>query len=206
MFNFLNKMKKRQLTECLIRSFPHCLRNDVEIVCNYLQLQKDNMSEKYYSNDSTEWLLSSGEIVTLPYRIYLEERCGKTLTQTQKMIYHCIMSRNSDGYVREKHIKTLLESDIPECAIPYIIKICDEYVIEILQTVYDALSKTDCAKYRQICALNLDYIKRAHTRMISYWNEFYRWDCYRYENYIGKKLYRDCFGYSKTGQKSIKFE
>ena len=116
------------------------------------------------------------------------------------------MSRSSDGYVREEHIKELLKTDLPEWAIPYVIKICDEYVIEILQTVYDSLSRQDCRKYKEICALNFEYIKRAHTRMISYWNEFYRWDCYRYENYIGKKLYLDCFGYSKTGQKSIKFD
>ena len=124
----------------------------------------------------------------------------------QSVIAARLMSRSSDGYVREEHIKELLKTDLPEWAIPYVIKICDEYVIEILQTVYDSLSRQDCRKYKEICALNFEYIKRAHTRMISYWNEFYRWDCYRYENYIGKKLYLDCFGYSKTGQKSIKFD
>ena len=114
------------------------------------------------------------------------------------------MSRSSDGYVREKHIKALLKSDPPVWAMPYVIKICDEYVVEILQTVYDLLISRDCTEYRRLCALNFDYLKRAHTRMISYWNEVYRWDCYRYCDYIGKKLYRDCFGYFRTGQKTIK--
>lgn len=204
MFNFLNNMKNRQLTECLIKAFPLYLRDDVKLVSKHL-----NISGTDYYKDSTKWLLTSGEIITIPYRIYINEpksEFEKALTQTQKVIYHCILSRNSDGYIREKHIKALLENDTPEWAMPYIIKICDEYVVEILQTVYDALSKRDCKKYREICALNFDYIKRAHTRMISYWNEFYRHDCYRYESYIGKKLYRDCFGYRKTGQKTIKFE
>jgi len=39
--------------------------------------------------------------------------------------------------------------------------------------------------------------------MISYWNEYYRYDCYRFKDYIGKKLYSECFGYNKTGQKAI---
>ena len=204
MFNFLNKIKKRQLTECLIKAFPHYLRDDVILISKHL-----NISGTNYYKDRTEWLLPSGETISIPYRIVLKEpkkEFEKSLTQTQKAIYHCIMSRNSDGYIREKHIKSLLESNIPEWAMPYVIKICDEYVVEILQTVYDALSQRDCRKYREICALNFDYLKRAHTRMISYWNEYYRWDCYRYENYIGKKLYRDCFGYGKTGQKSIKLD
>jgi hypothetical protein len=34
-------------------------------------------------------------------------------------------------------------------------------------------------------------------------NEYYRYDYYRYKKYVGKKLYGECFGYNKTGQKSI---
>ncbi len=202
--NFFRSIPIKSSTECIIRAFPLYLRNDVKLICKNL-----NFSEYFYYDDSTEWLLSSGEVITMPYRIVIEDEFGGdllSLTPIQKTIYHCIMSRSSDGYVREKHIKALLENEMPEWAIPYVIKICDEYVVEILQTVYDTLSQQNCRKYKEICALNFEYIKRAHTRMISYWNEFYRWDCYKYENYIGKKLYRDCFGYGKTGQKTIKTE
>ena len=188
----------------MIRAFPLYLRNDVKEICKNIRV-----NEKNYCDSSTEWLLSSGEVITMPYRIIVKDYFGgnlRALTPTQKTIYHCIMSRSPDGYVRERHIRSLLETDIPEWAMPFVIKICDEYVVEILQTVYDTLSQQNCRKYKELCALNFEYVKRAHTRMISYWNEFYRWDCYRYESYIGKKLYRDCFGYSKTGQKSIKFD
>ena len=202
--NFFRSIPIKTSTECIIKAFPLYLQNDVRQICKSI-----SVSERFHNDDSTEWLLSSGEVITMPYRIVFEDEFVVdlgALTPTQKTIYHCIMSRDSDGYVREKNIKELIKTDLPEWAIPYVIKICDEYVVEILQTVYDSLSRRDCSKYKEICALNFEYIKRAHTRMISYWNEFYRWDCYRYENYIGKKLYRDCFGYSKTGQKSIKFE
>lgn len=204
MLNFFRSIPIKSMTECIIRAFPLYLRNDVKLICKNL-----NFSEYFYHYDSTEWVLSSGEVITMPYRIVLKDEYRgdlRSLTKTQKAIYHCIMSRSSDGYVREKHIKALLNSDTPEWAMPYVIKVCDEYVVEILQTVYSSLITRDCTKYRQLCALNLEYIKRAHTRMVSYWNEFYRWDCYRYDNYIGKKLYRYCFGYGKTGQKAIKFE
>ncbi|MBQ4139967.1 MAG: hypothetical protein IJD70_01400 [Clostridia bacterium] len=205
MLNFFQRRSIRSFTERMTRAFPLCLRNDVEQICKKIII----VNNRFHYDDSTKWLLSSGEIIAIPYRIVLKEPNNSfesSLTQTQKNIYHCIMSRNSDGYIREKHIKALLEKEPPEWAIPYIIKICDEYVVEILQTVYDAINQRDCRKYREICSLNFDYIKRAHTRMISYWNEYYRWDCYRYKDYIGKKLYRDCFGYTKTGQKEIKLD
>lgn len=121
------------------------------------------------------------------------------------MIYHCIFSRSYDGYVRQKHIEVLLDSATSEWAMPYIIKICDEYVKEILEIVYQKLNGRNCEKYKKLCDINFDYFKLGHCRMISYWNEYYRYECYRYQEYIGKKLYGECFGYNKTGQKSIQF-
>ena len=200
--NFFRSIPIKITTECIVRAFPLYLRNDVRQICKNISI-----NEYFRYDDSTDWVLPSGEVITVPYRINFKDKYRgdlRSLTKTQETIYHCIMSRSSDGYVREKHIKALLKIDPPVWAMPYVIKICDEYVVEILQTVYDLLISRDCTKYRRLCALNFDYIKRAHTRMISYWNEFYRWDCYRYCDYIGKKLYRDCFGYFRTGQKTIK--
>lgn len=175
-------------------------------VFNRLSLISTAYSGVIFSTEQTEWTLLSGERIKIPYRVYLREdpKVTEGLTPTQKAIYYCIYSRSNDGYVREKCIKALLETDTPQWALPYVIKVCDEYVVEILQTVYAVLKKQNCEKYRSICMLNLDNIRYGHSRMISYWNEYYRGDCYRYQNYIGKKLYRDCFGYAKTGQKNIK--
>ena len=199
--------KKKALISQLTKAFPKHLAADVEVVCNALINTNEPRGYEFYIDNTTVWQLPSGDTVTVPYRLYIRDKLDfpGRLTQQQKLIYHCICSRSYNGYIRQKHVEALLYYDLPEWARPFVIKICDEYVIEILQIVYRKLKTKDCDQYKEICALNIDYIKRAHSRMISYWSEFYRYDCFRYDDYIGKKLYAECFGYGKTGQKHIRF-
>ena len=199
--------KKNRFFSQLVKAFPKEYATDVEAVCHALTMTSKAYDGALYSNEVTDWQLTTGERITMPYRVYVSDRLAfqYRLTQRQTLIYHCIFSRSYDGYVREKHIQALLDLDTPEWAMPFVIKICDEYVKEILETVYQKLQGKNCEAYKSLCRLNFDYIQRGHTRMISYWNEFYRWDCYRYSDYIGKKLYSECFGYRKTGQKNIHF-
>lgn len=201
--------KRKSTLKQLQKAFPKVLAEDVQAVWDSFRStqEADIMELVFFFDNTTDWLLPSGDCVTLPYRILFCEqlRKGVEFTERQEVIWHCIGSRSLDGYARQRHIEALLAIDLPEWALPYIIKICDEYVTEILHVVYASLSQHDCTAYKRVCALNLEYIKLGHSRMISYWNEFYRWDCYRYQDYVGKKLYRECFGYSKTGQKYIRF-
>ena len=202
---FFFTTKRNKLLSKLIKAFPKEYTADVETVYNSLTVTSKAYSGALYSDETTEWSLLSGEKIEIPYRVYLSDKLifQNKLTAQQQVIYHCIFSRSYDGYVRQKHIEALLDSDTPEWAMPFVIQICDEYVKVILETVYQRLHGRNCEPYKTLCRLNFDYIKRAHTRMISYWNEYYRWDCYRYSDYVGKKLYGECFGYRKTGQQSI---
>lgn len=205
----LGRKRKAALAQ-LLKAFPAECAEDVRIVFFSListaEVPRNELA--FFFDHITDWQLPSGECITLPYRVLFGDqlRPGTRLTPRQQIIWHCIGSRSHDGYVRQRHIEALLATDLPEWALPYVIKICDEYVIEILRIVYKSLSQRDCTAYKRICALNFDYIKLGHSRMISYWNEYYRWDCYQYSDYVGKKLYRECFGFSKTGQKAIIFK
>jgi len=194
----------KELLKELEGAFPKEFAEDVKVVFYKLRAAPKELLPFFYDH-TAEWTLLSGEKIIIPYRSYIRDNLTfpNKMTARQELIYHCICSRNHNGYVRQKHIEALLDSDTPEWAMPYIIKICDEYVKEILEVVYDKLREKDCGKYKALCDLNFDHIKNGHARMISYWNEYYRWDCYRYHDYIGKKLYHECFGYHKTGQKSI---
>ncbi len=205
--NFFFQTKRKRFKSHIAKAFPKEFAADVKAVCDALTVKSEALGGALFSDERTEWLLLSGEKIKMPYRIYVSDKfaASSNLTERQKIIYHCIFSRSCDGYVRQKHIEALLGQDTPEWAMPYVIKICDEYVKEILETVYLKLCGTNCEKYKALCAINFDYFKLGHCRMISYWNEYYRNGCYRYKEYIGKKLYDECFGYNKTGQKSIKF-
>ena len=202
---FFFRTKKKRLFSKLTKAFPKEYTADIEAVCNTLSATSMAFNGALYSDETTEWRLPSGENILIPYRIYISDKLlfPNKLTERQILIYHCIFSRSYDGYIRQKHIEALLDSNTPEWAMPYIVKICDEYVYAILETVYQKLQGKNCEKYKILCQLNFDYFKFGHCRMISYWNEYYRYDCYRYKEYIGKKLYSECFGYNKTGQKSI---
>ena len=129
-----------------------------------------------------EFVLGQYQIL-FPYRLYaveIEDSALLKLELTERIVLHCIYSRSCNGFVREKHITALLKENLPDWAIPYIIKVCDEYVVEILQVVYDNIKNRNTDKYKSFCSEDQLAFCKSYTRMISYWNEFYRDDCYRY--------------------------
>lgn len=197
--------KRNRLLKQLIKGFPKEYTEDVKAVFHVLAGASEAYNGAFYSGETTEWELLSGEKIEILYRVYLRDKLSSLnqLTPQQQLIYHCILSRSDDGYVRQKHIEALLDATAPEWAMPYIIKVCDEYVYEILETVYRSLKNRNCEPYKALCRQNFAYFRLGHCHMISYWSEYHRHKCYRYKNYLGKNLYAECFGYRKTGQKSI---
>lgn len=189
----------------LMNAFPKQLKDDVEFVIERLALDSCCKSGELVASQNVSWELKNGESICFPYRIYFTDKIadlGEIFTPNQEIIYHCIFSRSYDGYVREKHIAALLEAEATDWVIPYIVKICEEYVLKILDMVYSKLSETDTSAYKEICRLNLEQFVKGHDRMISYWNEYHRDKRYNFCDYIGKKLYEECFGYTKAMYRS----
>ncbi|WP_162921657.1 hypothetical protein [Listeria costaricensis] len=114
---------------------------------------------------------------------------------------HAIFSRSYDGFVRQKHLHVLTTTDFPEWAraIPYIVKICDEYVVEILQMVYQDWARRDTTLLKKFCATSQSVCYRSYQRMVSYWNEYYRNDCFKFQKYVGRKLFMEYFGMTHKG-------
>lgn len=54
---------------------------------------------------------------------------------------------------------------------------------------------------RKFCLENKNIINKGYYRMTSYWNEAYRNGEPYFQNYVGRKLFRDCFGYNRTFEK-----
>lgn len=184
--------------------FPKELSQDVSIVLK-LMSKKTYHNVQGISEQTCTYQLLNGQIVTFPYRIYFIDEfdsLSSSMTYTQQMIYHCLLTRSCDGYVREKHIEAILRIDYPHWAIPYILKVSDEYVIEIVEKVYSQLKNRDTQDIKEFCQLNRQAFLRSHDRMISYWNEFYRDICFRYRNYVGRQLFEECFGYTRSIEKS----
>lgn len=181
--------------------FPKEFLSDVQYVGEFILLASYNNRRIPETGEQSIWILPNDETISFPYRIYYKDNLSEkanNLTPTQQIIYHCIFSRSCDGFVREKHIKTLLNSETPIWALPYVIKACDEYVIEILETVYSNLKDSDTFAYKLICRKNQQVFLRSYNRMVSYWNEYYRNQYYNFYGYVGLKLFRDCFGYNRS--------
>ena len=149
-----------------------------------------------YNSENEKYSLSNGEAVCFPYRLlYADDDDGfynKLPDIESKLIYDCIFTRSSDGYVREKHLRNILSAEIPEWCLPYVLRCASDYVVEIVTAVYDNLKERDNADIHSFCRSNPEMTKRAYTRMVSYWNEFYRYDCYRFYDYVGQKLFKEC--------------
>lgn len=183
-----------------IDGFPLYLKETVQKLTEELPFKTYNNISHYQTEERITYSLN-GQSISFPYRIYIHEmeyEVFSKMSDKEKMIISCIYSRSHNGFIREKHIRNLLSMDYPEWVIPYIFKVCDEYVVEILEVVYESLKDRNTESIKEFCTNNQIAFCKSYNRIISYWNEFYRCDCYLYKNYIGRKLFTECFGAKHT--------
>lgn len=186
------------------KSFPKEIRDDVLAISKIISIKPYSNISSGVTDECCDFFLLDGQLISIPYRMYYRDDWDcllSTLTFNQKMIYHAIFTRNYDGFIREKHLKSILSEDFPSWVIPYIFKLSNEYVAQILEISFEMIPQERIEEFKKICRLNIQYFLKSHDRVISYWNEFYRHECYLYENYIGKKLYEEYFGYTRNLEK-----
>jgi hypothetical protein len=186
--------------------FPNELQDDVSKVVSLMPHTTCSNVSIGASEQHIDYYLE-GNIITFPYRIYFIDVADDDYSKldiTQTMILHCIYSRSCDGFVRQKHIQSLILMDYKDWTIPYIVKVCDEYVFEILESIYSVLKEHDTQSFKNFCKDNVDSFRISYARMISYWNEFYRYRYREFHKYVGRQLFRECFGYSRSYEKKRK--
>ncbi len=182
--------------------FPICLQDKLHTVLGRVSTKTYNNTSLGYTDtpNNEQFALLDGSMIQFPYRIYfIDDGLSDWLYGVEEqLIYHCIFTRSCDGYVREKHLKAILEMDYPDWCMPYVLKLSSEYVVEILNVIYASMRNADNSLFQAFCQNNPYLLKCYHSRMISYWNEYYRKQWYRYHDYVGYKLYKECFGYMKS--------
>lgn len=184
-------------------AFPSDLRENIDIVIATMPNNTFNNIPFATSDDIVTCTLEN-HVVDIPYRIYLLDVADteyEKLNQTQRQILCCIYTRSCDGYVREKYVRKLLDMPIEEWAIPFVVKLCDEYVLEILEIIYDKLKERDNTDIQDFCLRNKVAVSKSYSRMISYWNEYYRGYEFDFRKYIGRSLFGECLGYNRTFEK-----
>lgn len=130
------------------------------------------------------------ETLTIPSRLYFDEpnqELEKTLTEKQKEILNCIYLRHHNGYIREKRLN-LLSKNVENWTIPFIIQLIGEYVYELLPIIDKKINENTLDFYAKFRDENLKYWEQTESRMISYWNIYYRYKFPKLQEYLGYKI------------------
>ena len=166
----------------LLAAFPKALRSDVTVVTDLIRPST--------TDHPGAAVVVRRELLNIPYRIHHE--CDDTLfarlNSAQAAIYAFVLTRHLDGHVRQRHIGRLVNSAEPWIA-PFIVKLCGEYVIEILAEIEAQLQSMDQCVYEAFFRENPVFTKRTYDRMISYWDCYYRWLYKRKLDYAGFRVF-----------------
>ena len=148
-----------------------------------------------YNSDKEIYYLTDGSEIRFPYRILFEDDdyAYSDLDNLEKKIYDCIFTRHCDGHIREKHLKNLLIAEMHEWFMPYILRLSSEYVVEIIEVIYETIREKDNRQIQDFCSSNPILLKRAYTRMRTYWECYYKRQYPEFKYYVGRKLFNECF-------------
>ena len=189
---------EKEYHERLLKSFPKKWKNEVERVLNILPLDKTEI--KFFGGNiykvrnlihTSEYEISlKSERLIIPYRLYFDEpkeAKEKRLSEIEKEILNCIYLRHHDGYLRERRLNNLLNSN-NEFIIPFTIQLLGEYVFEILEVLEKHINESNLNSYKAFTNENPKYWKRTESRMSSYWDAYYRYKSPKLKEYLGYEL------------------
>ena len=132
-----------------------------------------------------------GKHLRIPYRIYEGPTNPVVLSlfpRGARELRLCSLTRHYDGHVRERYIKVVMAIDNPVVA-PYIIRLCGEYVIEILYSIQLNLASYNHGFLRSFILENRRFYEKNRRRMVSYWDCYYRSDFPKISDYVGYRIF-----------------
>jgi hypothetical protein len=157
-------------------AFPAALSADVRAAAQ-------TMPETSYPPAGTfDEVWVRGEHLTIPGRLYNPEPADDLsgrLSAVQVKILHCLYTRHHDGYVRQHHLREIIDATDP-WVVPFVVQLIGEYVLDIVITIKEGLADLDLPgsphhqAYGRFAAGNSDYVFLTSQRVASYWNCYYR--------------------------------
>lgn len=163
----------------LVRAFPANLRQDALRACAAMPAaQRLGQSFSVKVRD---------ESVTIPGRLHFNPDLIRfnALSPQEREIVDCLLTRNSDGFVREQHLARIISLSrfwIP----PFVVQLAGEPVVEILNVVYRSLPALDTAIYGEFIQNNPKFLDLTSQRVASYWNCYYPNETR--QEYVGYKI------------------
>lgn len=208
MINWFRKFKHREYKSKLKKAFPKSLEQDLDIVLNVIPFANNNIKlsggnihkVENLIFDNSQIVKLSNEDLAIPYRVYFnepEEQEEKKLTTRQRIILNCIYLKHHDGFVRQKRLEKL--NGLSEYWItPFMFQLLGEYVVEILDVVDKQIDNEILENFKRFAIDNPKYYIQTESRMISYWNEYYRKANPKLNSYVGRIIF-DKIKFKKIG-------
>jgi hypothetical protein len=163
----------------LLRAFPSSVRDDVLAMVSVLP-------ENLHGGRPFK-VRVNGETIEIPTRVYHNTASigMRKLTGTQRHLLSCILTRHSDGYVRQNNLEQIISCSHPWVP-AYVIQLLGEYVVEILQLIDARLKELEPGVYRAFLLANPAFLALTEQRVISYWDCFYR--TRKRDDYVGFRV------------------
>lgn len=198
MLNCLKRHKYSKQREIILKAFPKALKKEVEQVIDILPFDANDIKINDGKTQHADNLIHShfqtvnldGELLTVPYRVYFNEpefEKEMRLNDRQKTILHCIFLRHHNGFVRQRRLEKIENNEY--WITPFTFQLLGEYVIEILEFLDQELGDNKLENYKKFAIENPKYYQQTESRMVSYWNEYYRTKFPKLKNYVGRIIF-----------------
>jgi hypothetical protein len=138
---------------------------------------------------------AEGQSVLIPSRLHFaSERLRLNQHDEAWRFARALQTRSNDGFERQRAARDLV-ADLRPWGAPFVVALIGEYIVEILQDVFDALTPDVERTLGSFIVENEAFWATTKRRITSYWNAYYRssWAselrrAYRRDEYVGFKL------------------
>lgn len=182
--------KRRHFRRTIIaNAFPQECAADTRVIADIVKVAKElgDDSDSAFESVYTFDVDVDRETIHIPVRIYYDANVLddlSSLTDRQIDLLFFLFTRHHNGYVRERALRRIVRSRSP-WAPAYVVQLASEYVSEILDVVRENLPDLDRARYQSFLRDNPRYVRTVRSRIVSYWNEYYRGSYPDREGYVG---------------------
>lgn len=169
--------------QLISQAFPSYLNQDAAMLVDFL-IKREACFEDILGE---ERVVLRGESLIIPKGVYFGQYHTQSLTYLQEMMLNCLYLCHHNGFLREAYLRKVLQAK-EDFTLPYIALLFGDYVYEILEVLAKSLSNKNKEKLRNFLAENPLFKKRIESRMVSYWDCYYRTLYPNLKEYIGYQL------------------
>lgn len=172
------------------QAFPSYLIQEATALADFL------LKREAHEMVGQERVILSGESLVIPKRVYFGKYNPKSLTSREELMLYCLYLSHHNGYFREQYLQEVLQSK-EDFVLPYVALLLGDYVYEILEVLAKNLPKEMKGRLKSFLAENPQLKRRIESRIVSYWDCYYRGACPDLKQYIGYQLFKNIDKYGR---------